>query len=245
MYHGAWWKAVPRTRGGLPPRHTTRAADIACSPHPRGSPGGVKHQRRPDLLFPAPAGVSRALRASGSRAAPVPRTRGGLPSAHQAARASHHCSPHPRGSPAPSTRPNSPPALFPAPAGVSRGAHRSNQIIAPVPRTRGGLPNRARAVSSWVSCSPHPQGSPAVRPGQRGFRSLFPAPAGVSRAAAGKPWRWSSVPRTRGGLPRGSREALALVICSPHPRGSPVLRFADAEGEVLFPAPAGVSRPPS
>ena len=150
--HSAAPSSVPRTRGDGPVRSKPVSLSISCSPHTRGWTDRRGLDQREFDVFPAHAGMDRSATASASTARSVPRTRGDGPAKHVAEGHLPPCSPHTRGWTGCRQDPRQGRRVFPAHAGMDRGATMRRRHRRRVPRTRGDGPESARihAVSAHV-----------------------------------------------------------------------------------------------
>ena len=113
-------------------------------------------------------------------------------------------------------------------------------IVCLLPRTRGGVSLAPRGLRRIPPSSPHTRGCFCMR--IRFVRDLvfFPAHAGVFLKKASL-WPSAAVlPRTRGGVSKGSADRLWCKISSPHTRGCFPRFDGTIAHEAFFPAHAGV-----
>ena len=234
---------APRTRGGQSFSEVPVGSTEWCSPHTRGSVGDPGWTRVGHQVLPAHAGVSRLSAPSAGATCGAPRTRGGQSRPPPNYTRAAQCSPHTRGSVGTSSTSPTPSAVLPAHAGVSRPRRAPGGRSAGAPRTRGGQSQPPRCLLPPRRCSPHTRGS-VGRPSRiRGAALVLPAHAGVSRRTSPSSRRAASAPRTRGGQSLAALVLLCDELCSPHTRGSVVVRMERGAQQVVLPAHAGVSRP--
>ncbi len=170
----------------------------------------------------------------------LPRTRGDRPGRGDVYREWHEASPHPRGSTQRVAGLDQLVEGFPAPAGIDPRASCTTTWACGLPRTRGDRPGVGARAGLQHPASPHPRGSTRARGGDHRLQRGFPAPAGIDPLH-----RWQiptsmRLPRTRGDRPAARNSREALLMASPHPRGSTLAARWLGQDLGGFPAPAGI-----
>ena len=238
-------RRVPRTRGDGPGYPKDGRASRPCSPHTRGWTGsehrgavrihGVPRTRgdgprsllaklETTAVFPAHAGMDRAIRCVPSHCSRVPRTRGDGPDCVLLrAMAS---------------------GVFPAHAGMDRSCQTvSARQVSCSPHTRGWTgasqgPNRlGDRVPRTRGDGPCPSRAPV-----RGL-CVFPAHAGMDRHAEERTdLEQKCSPHTRGWTVPDPRARNGRQQCSPHTRGWTDRTLFTTVQPSVFPAHAGMDR---
>jgi hypothetical protein len=93
-------------------------------------------------------------------------------------------------------------------------------------------------------CSPRVRGWSGAHGGEPGRESVFPARAGLERRGPEPACRRISVPRACGAGAVLYTPKACAVTCSPRVRGWSVVRSRHRQGQVVFPARAGLERDP-
>ena len=132
-----WWCSVPRACGDGSAGKSCSQARSRCSPRLRGWLVSASGSSRRQGVFPAPAGMARAVRYARYQRVCVPRACGDGSQPRDRTSAASQCSPRLRGW-LPTRRPNRPPhRVFPAPAGMARCATPPRPWGCCVPRACG------------------------------------------------------------------------------------------------------------
>ncbi len=231
---------LPRTRGGISLRVLIVAPIIVSSPHTRGYFHFAYIEIEESALFPAHAGVFRHKLRSYNVSAALPRTRGGISYIRRAGLSRTLSSPHTRGYFRATPRQPLKNPLFPAHAGVFPALVRAAELMAPLPRTRGGISLEERTLTARAVSSPHTRGYFRLGDAHTQDTSLFPAHAGVFPKITEVSVSVSTLPRTRGGISVADLCSAHNVASSPHTRGYFRGRKRGHYSKVLFPAHAGV-----
>ncbi len=230
---------APRTRGDVPAVTPNAAEVLVCSPHPRGWSPGSRADTAQWCLLPAPAGMVPRPAWRTRPPSSAPRTRGDGPAAATPPTPRSTCSPHPRGWTPLRRRAPAGDGLLPVPAGMD--PHDLDWLLKgfPAPRTRGDGPGSHRTRPTSAECSPHPRGWTRHRRHRGNPGRLLPAPAGMvplrparTRPAtvapctlgmvpsrSGWPSATSAASRTFGDGPTQLEVLVAVLDCSPPPRG--------------------------
>src|SRR5690554_4896534 len=133
-------RPVPRRRGDVPAEILAEEMTPYCSPQTRGCTGGYWGVAASWGLFPADAGMYRALPDRAREPGTVPRRRGDVPAALLSFTNSGICSPQTRGCTVPVLEAEAEQHLFPADAGMYRSCAKTSRRAATVPRRRGDVP---------------------------------------------------------------------------------------------------------
>ncbi len=254
----------PRERGWSghrPGRHAGRR----CSPRERGWSREAACARRACAVFPARAGMVRSEALGRAGAEGVPRASGDGPAEHAREILQVMCSPRERGWSVLVVVGVPEVVVFPARAGMVRPARQSRRRSRVFP-ARAGMVRRAAIAGRLPSqCSPRERGWSDVPPfatftvwvfparaGMVPTPALTPTPkAGVPRASGDGPQRLRSPvirdgcsPRERGWSRPGGGSAPWRGPCSPRERGWSLLRRDHVRPPHVFPARAGMVRPP-
>ena len=135
--------------------------------------------------------------------------------------------------------------VFPAYAGMFREIVSAAQKLVGFPRIRGDVPGRTKSSPSGIAFSPHTRGC-SYPWGQRTMPSgVFPAYAGMFRQEVALPTVRNRFPRIRGDVPLGWLKDLFFKMFSPHTRGCSSHFTPVSARAGVFPAYAGMFRPPS
>ncbi len=134
--------------------------------------------------------------------------------------------------------------LFPAHAGMHPSRSSPAAAQSPVPRACGDAPpsDQMRAYSS--DCSPRMRGCTAADFPFLPRALLFPAHAGMHRRRRRPRAHRKPVPRACGDAPAGDVVTFAGDTCSPRMRGCTAVVERSCAAVALFPAHAGMHRPP-
>ena len=192
---------LPRTRGDGPAAADLDAALERASPHTRGWTRVDPRPRRPDVGFPAHAGMDPIACCGGASTTGLPRTRGDGPHRRRRHLGVDGASPHTRGWTRSGGGGVVPPAGFPAHAGMDPRYVSAFSSPKWLPRTRGDGPEacNSRVLSIWAS--PHTRGwTPRLELAGLVVEG-FPAHAGMDRARRRAAGGRGRLPRTRGDGP--------------------------------------------
>ena len=215
------------------------------SPHTRGCSDSLQIVGTQPLVFPAYAGMFLSYPWIYASIRGFPRIRGDVPSTGLRVFSRIPFSPHTRGCSAnqPAYRFGS--GVFPAYAGMFPGLLRCGGKYPGFPRIRGDVPNRMGASSPAPSFSPHTRGCSALDKARLEANKVFPAYAGMFRIKPSRA-RWCiCFPRIRGDVPGSHKRHGCTRSFSPHTRGCSGRSRKESGRRTVFPAYAGMFRPPS
>ena len=133
----SWPCCVPRLRGDGPLVGDATRVERRCSPPTRGWTGGRDSREQVHQVFPAYAGMDRSFMSSRTITGGVPRLRGDGPAPVTGLTIDDLCSPPTRGWTAASEPSERKHSVFPAYAGMDRGAGCAGRSSSSVPRLRG------------------------------------------------------------------------------------------------------------
>ena len=195
-------------------------------------------------MFPAHAGMDQVTGAGAALSRRVPRACGDGPNSMTGHIAAITCSPRMRGWTAIHTHGSSSAAVFPAHAGMDRLRGRLRPAARRVPRACGDGPDMQAALGISLACSPRMRGWTDRQ--QRRLRPdrVFPAHAGMDRKRLRCPVRRLSVPRACGDGPPSVCTSARQQSCSPRMRGWTGSTGGLRGPRAVFPAHAGMDRPP-
>ncbi len=131
--------------------------------------------------------------------------------------------------------------VFPAHAGMARLFDIVCDAARRFPRPRGDGPPLQRRAVRGVVFSPPTRGWPAIRDWDNLTENVFPAHAGMARAAVPAHPDHGRFPRPRGDGPSLPRLVIPFETFSPPTRGWPASFMGGLEGSVVFPAHAGMA----
>ena len=188
----------------------------------RGWTGRSRPRTAGNGVFPAHAGMDRAIAPWPSPVACVPRACGDGPQAGLPEPQFDACSPRMRGWTA-RTAPH-------------------DAVRASVPRACGDGPALGRRAPPRMGCSPRMRGWTGCRRAAKLNDGVFPAHAGMDRRIAVHRWSKPRVPRACGDGPLTRASALELATCSPRMRGWTGYRANGDQSDAVFPAHAGMDR---
>ena len=135
-----------------------------------------------------------------------------------------------------------PDRVFPAHAGMDRCAACPRSPTCSVPRACGDGPQCDEFVADLIECSPRMRGWTEQDEDRGGDQAVFPAHAGMDRAAARAAGRRRCVPRACGDGPRLIELAFCVLACSPRMRGWTGICDRRQHVPLVFPAHAGMDR---
>ena len=214
----------PRIRGDVPSSSSLSPLMTRFSPHTRGCSGFIAAVNPLHVVFPAYAGMF-------------------LPVAPSSA-CCLRFSPHTRGCSLCDLGDHRNQHVFPAYAGMFPVRPRRSPESACFPRIRGDVATPRPRHHPLDMFSPHTRGCSVYQGVQSRFPGVFPAYAGMFLSRARRIIVSSSFPRIRGDVPRLPPLVKITASFSPHTRGcSQVMRIGKEFGGV-FPAYAGMFRPP-
>ena len=220
-----WCFSFPRIRGDVPFANAPHSRSARFSPHTRGCSGEHCVFAMVVQVFPAYAGMFRLAAADGVMTRRFPRIRGDVPENYHDPPDQPLFSPHTRGCSPKAIIPGPVNSVFPAYAGMFliHVLHLKDRDS--FPRIRGDVPRPGFVLGSlgWV----------------------FPAYAGMF-PAGGKWWKTSTCfPRIRGDVPGSHKRHGCTRSFSPHTRGCSGRSRKESGRRTVFPAYAGMFRPPS
>ena len=214
-----WRECLPRIRGGVSRRADEVRLFLQSSPHTRGCFFDFEDFYAWCEVFPAYAGVFRALRACISQRASLPRIRGGVSMRGVIQHQGVQSSPHTRGCFLSLSIYADGIKVFPAYAGVFPRRIASRRSPPRLPRIRGGVSKvRLQQVVPEKS-SPHTRGCFPFRPAFFIRTEVFPAYAGVFLSLDSVSVHIVGLPRIRGGVSSAHRPWRCAYRSSPHTRG--------------------------
>ena len=234
--------SFPRVRGDVPPRPLLTACYRPFSPRARGCSYEPEGPTVHIDVFPACAGMFLE-NVHGKAIFPrFPRVRGDVPDVQRGQALVHPFSPRARGcsfgaDPVVPTW-----VVFPACAGMFRIITRIIEIASSFPRVRGDVPLQINAVPVGETFSPRARGCSVLASAQLFRKGVFPACAGMFRAAHVGPYRHRCFPRVRGDVPSKHHHIFHVFEFSPRARGCSVLHVVGLGEELVFPACAGMFR---
>ena len=190
--------SVPRMRGDGPALIDIICAAVRCSPHARGWTDRVLAHVVQHGVFPACAGMDRALRGRRTCRSGVPRMRGDGPRSTRPRFRRSACSPHARGWTGRVHSHLRCSWVFPACAGMDRSGPGTSWVAACVPRMRGDGPLREARGLNAHECSPHARGWTVPPCPVAAAVAVFPACAGMDRPSGSTTGPGCCVPRMRG-----------------------------------------------
>ena len=214
------------------------AAD-GSSPHTRGAPTQHILSACGIRIIPAYAGSTATLTVASILQTDHPRIRGEHHPRHVGERAENGSSPHTRGAPFGVGDAGDETGIIPAYAGSTRAGGSWTGRRRDHPRIRGEHEPRMILPSRWSGSSPHTRGAPSQRPQVLDQGWIIPAYAGSTKPRRGSPSQSTDHPRIRGEhLPERSTSSRSTGS-SPHTRGAPLARSAQALLARIIPAYAG------
>ena len=134
-------------------------------------------------------------------------------------------------------------SLFPTHVGVSLSPLFANSPYASLPHTRGGVPKGSEKHGNSSNSSPHTWGCPYEYKLPELAGDLFPTHVGVSPRAFFIACPLTSLPHTRGGVPKYFIFLGLVAYSSPHTWGCPYKEPSREVSILLFPTHVGVSPP--
>ena len=114
-----------------------------------------------------------------------------------------------------------------------------------LPRARGDQPSRGRWASVQRASSPRARGSTLDTACGAVVMDVFPARAGINLTRGRRSTARTSLPRARGDQPFPWLMAHFEAMSSPRARGSTLQLASDDTIDWVFPARAGINRPPA
>ncbi len=213
------------------------------SPHTRGWTGPLDVGALTPPVFPAHAGMDRIPLACSRSFRGFPRTRGDGPDDNMGQIGPSQFSPHTRGWTALAAEKSRVLGVFPAHAGMDRGENGGENGTWGFPRTRGDGPLRRPIQDHLHEFSPHTRGWTGLLRRRRSPYRVFPAHAGMDRAANGYADSVCCFPRTRGDGPSAKSCPTPTHKFSPHTRGWTADIMGTRRRIAVFPAHAGMDRP--
>ena len=233
-------RRLPRTRGDGPEHPGRGRGSCRASPHTRGWTPGLAVDHRPQVGFPAHAGMDPPAARGRGAARGLPRTRGDGPCRVSPTASSSAASPHTRGWTRGGPRVALPLRGFPAHAGMDPAAVGEGALRRGLPRTRGDGPSSSFPPRADVVASPHTRGW--TRRHRRARRPAlgFPAHAGMDPPRRSGTACCCGLPRTRGDGPSSGSPPRGRRSASPHTRGWTHGRHEPVDRGDGFPAHAGM-----
>ncbi len=128
--------------------------------------------------------------------------------------------PHARGSTYYKKRNGYNPRVYPACAGIDLARQSTCTQGLGLPRMRGDRPPLCSLTTSIKSFTPHARGSTPGAGGSWRRGTVYPACAGIDRAAISTRLRYLSLPRMRGDRPSAKMRQNQVHKFTPHARGS-------------------------
>ena len=190
------------------------------SPHTRGAPDNSKGVDSSNRIIPAYAGSTKNIRRGNYSSWDHPRIRGEHPVAERRGGAYRGSSPHTRGAPTRTRRPDSQRRIIPAYAGSTRSTIAAESSPTDHPRIRGEHKDAYRAIARAAGSSPHTRGALSRSSHSRTGGGIIPAYAGSTRARLVGAVSRSDHPRIRGEHAHVDGMNWLMPGSSPHTRGA-------------------------
>ena len=175
------YRRFPRMRGDVPEIYTTITPPKLFSPHARGCSAWTHRIDKPNVVFPACAGMFRPLAGYIEAWPSFPRMRGDVPRWSRTKSSAVSFSPHARGC-----------SVYIKPNIIIRNRF---------PRMRGDVPYPHYTPPGGTPFSPHARGCSGKFYAHRHLRPVFPACAGMFLSASQMIVFIGGFPRMRGDVP--------------------------------------------
>ena len=192
------------------------------------------------IVFPAHAGMFRALRDRISGSVSFPRARGDVPFPRQQIHKIKLFSPRTRGCSALEERKERYFRVFPAHAGMFPSLLPPIVELLGFPRARGDVPITAPAVGTAWRFSPRTRGCSESHRCGVALALVFPAHAGMFLTTDGNITHLRGFPRARGDVPKNREPPHSLTLFSPRTRGCSCTDPLVLGPVRVFPAHAGM-----
>ena len=173
-----------------------------------------------------------------------PRIRGDVPPKFSGWKQTEGFSPHTRGCSAHNIVFRVARSVFPAYAGMFRRRGIGDRFFKSFPRIRGDVPRCYWRLVVGSSFSPHTRGCSLLHHAPHNLAVVFPAYAGMFRVCRVYRRALAGFPRIRGDVPVKQHAKDLGNEFSPHTRGCSAKHGTLTKAATVFPAYAGMFRPP-
>ena len=148
--------------------------------------------------------------------------------------------PHARGSTFIAAHPRGIFSVYPACAGIDPVSSGGSSKLSSLPRMRGDRPELPPRGVILPRFTPHARGSTLIRNQHPKPMNVYPACAGIDRAASGNVSGYVCLPRMRGDRPVAKSMLWIVYEFTPHARGSTPALLRCWTTSVVYPACAGI-----
>ena len=195
------------------------------TPHARGSTLFPFSGNVQDSVYPACAGIDRAIGPRRHHYNGLPRMRGDRPSLGAEKILPLTFTPHARGSTFTLEGRIYHPNVYPACAGIDLTYQDVQRIFGGLPRMRGDRPRLSEIRAQMEEFTPHARGSTVYCSIPLLLPYVYPACAGIDRGKLGTAIHLPGLPRMRGDRPKPRGKYWTHVRFTPHARGSTLSRI--------------------
>ena len=239
----AWaYPRFPRVRGDVPVARSRIHSLSWFSPRARGCSELEKASDQRDQVFPACAGMFRAVCRGSRYGRCFPRVRGDVPHWPPPIVLLISFSPRARGCSFTVVKSEDWHVVFPACAGMFLCAAVLGKPHTGFPRVRGDVPYANSNRFSGSMFSPRARGCSHPRNPRTSRPCVFPACAGMFPVSVSASVSSGCFPRVRGDVPTANWSSVYVSGFSPRARGCSELKLAQAIEKHVFPACAGMFR---